>query len=797
MTTAKTSKGYKELRRDFQSLPIAFRPVPFYHMDGKFAENGKLTEEVAKNILLYKKSGYGGLTPLPVSTRSGHEGTSPKFGTDEYYDSYKAILEKAHELDMSVIFYDDLDFPTGSAGGEMETAFPNSTALTLKRFEYECTEGQNINKKLYSSQGSKLMSLVAIDIDSRKVIDLREYIKDDELIWTVPNGNWNIEEYICLPENNGFANFMSYDASMDFISLTYKRFTDRYGDYIGDTVKMTFYDDLQYKVLNRRMWDYSLNEVFEERYGFDPAPYYPALWEDIGEDTKHYRSLLMDCRAHMFADGFFKAVGDFTKQHGLISTGHVCEPKDASCSWLYGDGFLWRRHSNAVGMDLVHSYMYGLNGCKIASSAAYNYDIPTVVCEIYGNYEVLNERILYCEAMNAFSRGVNYLIPHTLWLSGKARIPHEVSHRNPEYKDILPSLNEYITRCQSLLRNGRHICDIALLYPISSVHSQMTLYESEPHGWEFSKTPENTDYMTLINSIMAYAGKDLTVIHPEVMRDKVSTDDGILYLNNTVNFERFEVLVMPGMSMISLENLKKIKKFWDGGGKIIATVELPSEAFEFSPDKNYDEEVRSIIYDIFGVEGNSHDVMENIYENKNQNGGVAYFIPSDKTGADGVYHVESKTVADILDSLYIAYDVEITNMPTLDDCGALSLILPAYKNSGAANAMLKGGVFGYIHKKQDDSDIYFFSNSTSADYDGDILLRGEMNPEIWDPYTGKIKRAEYEKVTYRGKIYTKLKLKLKSGTSVFAVSGNEHDLFDFLHEHGTAEKIDEFIPEGK
>ena len=85
-------------------------------MDGRFAENGKLTEDVAKNIVLYKKSGYGGLTPLPVSASDGHEGTQPAFGTEEYYDDYRALLDKARELDMSIVYYDDLDFPTGPRG---------------------------------------------------------------------------------------------------------------------------------------------------------------------------------------------------------------------------------------------------------------------------------------------------------------------------------------------------------------------------------------------------------------------------------------------------------------------------------------------------------------------------------------------------------------------------------------------------------------------------------------------------------------------------------------------------------
>ena len=793
----KNAKEYKELKRDFQLMPMSFRPVPFYHMDGRFAEGGKLTEDVAKNIALYKKSGYGGLTPLPVSASGGHEGTLPEFGTEEYYDDYRALLDKARELDMSIVYYDDLDFPTGRAGGEMARAFPNSCALMLRRFEHECMEGETVKHKLQSGEGYKLMSIVALEVDDYKVLDLREYVDGDTLTWTVPDGNWNIEEYVCLPAGNGYANFMSYDASMDYVSLTYKRFADRYADYIGNVVRMTFYDDLQYNVPNRRMWDYSFNEVFEEKYGFDPAPYYPALWEYIGEDTEHYKALFMDCRAQMFANGFFKAVGDFTKRHGLLSMGHVSEPKDASCSWVYGDGFLWRKWGGAVGLDLVHWYMYGFNGLKIASSAAYNYDLDTVVCEIYGNYGQLDKRILYCEAMNAFSRGVNYMIPHTLWLSGKARIPHEVSHRNPEFKNDLPDLLDYMTRCQTLLRGGRHVCDIAMLYPIYSVHSQMYLYETEAHGFEFSKTPENTDYMTLINSIMAYAGHDLTVLHPEVMTERVTCDEGVLYLNNARNFERFRVLIMPGMSMISLENLRLIKKFWDGGGKIIATVELPSKAFEFAPDKSCDDEVVRLIEEIFGEASGERTVLKDIYENHNENGGAAYFLPSDKTGADGTYHVESRLISELLDDLDVAYDVEIMDMPTLDEQGALSLIYPSYMNSGVAKAIVKGGVFGCLHKRQENCDVYFFSNSTKADYDGEVLLRGNLNPELWNPHTGKIKRAENELVNYRGEVYTKVKLKLDSAESVFVVCGNERELFDILRDIAEPKTIEEFVPDEK
>ena len=55
--------------------------------------------------------------------------------------------------------------------------------------------------------------------------------------------------------------------------------------------------------------------------------------------------------------------------------------------------------------------------------------------------------------------------------------------------------------------------------------------------------------------------------------------------------------------------------------------------------------------------------------------------------------LESRLIADILGKLDVAYDAEVIGMPTLDECGALSLICPLYKKSGTCDAVLKTGVF--------------------------------------------------------------------------------------------------------
>lgn len=753
-----------ELKKNFLNIKNEYRTVPFYHLDGDISDE----DAVLSQLNGFKKSGYGGVVLLPVSE------TRPIYGTDAYYKAYEKILEKAKKLGLSVIYYDDLDFPSGWAGGELAEKYPAALAKQLCRRELTCTSGEHTRFKLVKE--GRLMSVVAVENDTRETIDLRDYIEDDCAVWDTPEGNWIMQQYYVttLPDTH-YVNYLDYDACRCFINLTYKRFTDMFGEYIGETVIMTFYDDIQYNTPNRRMWDDDFNRVFFEKYGFDPAPYYPALFDDIKEDTDHYKALFMNCRAEMLADGFFRAVSDFTKAHGLVSTGHVAESKSASAPWLFGDGMLYQKYAGACGLDLVHRYLYGSNGLKLASSSAYNYDRELVCCEIFGNYAKLNSDIMYREAMNAFARGINFLIPHTLWLSGVARIPHEVSHRNPEFRDILHNWNDFAARAQTMLRGGRHVCDIALLYPIYSLEAQTSLFITQASGFEFPKTPVNADYMNVINSVLNYCGHDLTVLHPDILNEKCHSDDGILYLGNEVNFEQYKLLIMPGTSQISVKSIRIIKKFFDDGGKIIATDALPFRAFEFSPANKekgintYDDEVRETVEYIFGVKKDEINAFETYYENKNDAGGAAYYILPSKTAADGTDLVDSQILSLIIDSkLNIAHDVIIENMPRIQNSGILNLALPMFVKMNVLGGT--GGLFNYIHRKYAGCDIYYFSNSTNTPYEGSVSLHGEYTVcEEWNPHTGKIKKSDFEYTDIKDKTYTLVTLSLDPASSVFIV----------------------------
>ena len=74
--------------------------------------------------------------------------------------------------------------------------------------------------------------------------------------------------------------------------------------------------------------------------------------------------------------------------------------------------------------------------------------------ETYAAYNGINEKTVYKVAMDQFAMGINYQIP-----------ARTVQPKRPE-------LNDYVGRLSYLLQHGKHVADIAVLYPIASLHAQ-------------------------------------------------------------------------------------------------------------------------------------------------------------------------------------------------------------------------------------------------------------------------------------------------------------------------------------
>ena len=159
------------------------------------------------------------------------------------------------------------------------------------------------------------------------------------------------------------------------------------------------------------------SEKFQQLNGYDPRPWYPALWYNIGPETESVRHAFFNTRAELLADGFPKLVGEWTKKNGLKDTGHPPGNYDPTPIDMNADIFKFYRHTQVPLMDAIIDYQFGQNGHKLISSAADYYDKSVVATEVYGAFKEnsFDSLMLYRPVMELFIRGVNFVIPHGMW----------------------------------------------------------------------------------------------------------------------------------------------------------------------------------------------------------------------------------------------------------------------------------------------------------------------------------------------------------------------------------------------
>ncbi len=731
---------HKDKRDRFAAPDMAHRPI--YYLEIPYPRTEDAERIAEREVLRCREAGCSTVIPmLPYATEL-------KDAEDITYvrGIYAIILKKAKELDLKVGFHLDYAFERIVIQMMDDLGETHLHARILERKEYICREGEELSRRLHEGE---LVSLVAYSEMHGEVIDLRPFIKEGKLLWTVPRGNWVVQEYLVVTEEEcRRANYLSYDASYHYVKGVLALFWDTLEPYLKTTVTLLSYSGIGFHGENRRDWDISFDKLFLERFGYDPAPNYPALFDYMGTETAHIKAHMMKIRASMLQHGIMQALNDIAGELGLSTFVCLSEPKLTACSFLSGDAMLNNSYSPCALFD--KAYLYGVNSVKIAAGAAYNFDIERVNGELFRNYSRKDATRLLRDAMNAFARGVNNAALH---------LTEELSE-NDEFCT-------FAARVQTMLRGGRHVADIAMLYPIYDLHSHVTLYFSPTDAYEYPPTPATADYMTLINSISFYAGHDLTVLHPKTLAARCRAEDGVLYLDNEKNKEAFRILVLPATEMISLESMKMIKAFYDCGGKILATGVLPTKAFEYDGTDRYDREVRALAEEIFGKDACNPHVLRRYCQNQNEAGGEAIFLYFSTSAADGTQMVKSSTVNSALNAFDIPFDIYMPGMQRSESTGALNCIYPEYHTIGLHRTFPGAGMLNHLHKKTDEGDIYYFANSTDQEYNHHVLLRGVHRVEEWDPHTGEILPRKSKLISHGGELYTNVRLTLPSSRSTF------------------------------
>jgi hypothetical protein len=712
-------------RQEFNEPPLKYatRPLWFWN-DAPVTEQG-IVEQMQ---LSRDKCGYGGFGILPFGKKF-----RPVYLSDEYFQVYGTALKKAKQLGMTMCIYDEYGYPSGSAGaihGDGTPRFANKhPEHTIKRLDKheENITGPGTYSAAVSKEG-RLMSVVAMQMETKQRIDLTRAVKDGKLSWSVPAGQWKVMIFVCVRDGDPNVDYLDPEGVAHFVEMTHQQYYNRFKEYFGNTIDGTFFDEPTMYRAKGRMWTGAFNEKFQAKHSFDPAPYYPALWYDIGPETEAARNYLFGFRTELYASGFPKVIQEWCTKHGIAATGHQDQEEVVNPVSVSGDLMKCFKYQDIPGVDKIGGNRPAQRFYKVISSAAYNWDKALVMSETYGAMGDIDWETIYHVAMEQYTKGINQLIPHAVWYDPQGRIyKPELSWRHPKYASELSQFNKYMSRLNLMLQNhGRHVADIAVLYPIATLQAGHYLDGALGHYKGGVAIPE-ADYVDVGELLATQVGRDYTFLHPEVLDEKCEVQGDVLKLNNAVNYEAFRVMLVPGHKTISWSNLKKVKAFYDNGGKVIATGTLPHKSAEFG----HDEDVANAIEALFPNSANADAERGS----QNTKGGTAVFLKTPN----------AHSLQEALDRMLEVYDVEFES----------------------------GKVLRYIHKIHKGEHIYFFANLDEATVSTQVELRGRLLPELWNPHTGEVSIPDFSHEK-RGEVdVTRLKLELSPLNSIFVVAPAE------------------------
>ncbi|HHW48757.1 MAG TPA: hypothetical protein GXX14_09105 [Clostridiaceae bacterium] len=556
-----------ETMKHFKEPPRQYSPVGVWWWSGEEVKHERLRWQM-------ERFAEGGLYNLmivnlaPTGPIFGADPDNPPFHSEEWWHLLDSVCRDASELGIKIWFYDQIGFSGTNFQADIVRDEPEYTGQSLESIttegngslEIECPDG---GEPLYAAavpidmQGNVTGSFIPVEIKERKVCCSLPGRYRLRLIYTV---------------NRGF-DYFSPAACKCLLDRIHGEIKRRLGHWLGNVIVGSFQDELPHLP----SWSKNFREEFLKRKGYDILPYLPFLWE-IGYSDASAKTVRIDyysLRAELSEEAFFKPFFDWHKSNNLICGFDQQSPARAGepigTVRIYADYLRTHRWFGAPGSD-------HFGEVKIHSSIAHLNDRPRVWIEAFhstGWGGTLEETFDWL--MPWLIGGGNLYCPHAVYYSTRGGwwewAPLSTCWRQP-YWQHYSIFSKAVSRLCYLIACGRHVCDIGIMYPTTTIQSGLTL-----NGKNDEAKLANDTYIDLcgqtfwtdIKTGVLYKDKrDFDVLSDEALAES-KIIDGSIYIRK----ESYKVIILPGCSVVKEETARVLCQFVESGGLLIAVGVYP------------------------------------------------------------------------------------------------------------------------------------------------------------------------------------------------------------------------------
>ena len=171
------------------------------------------------------------------------------FLSKEYFDLYaKAIDAGLKYGNPPLVFYDEVGYPSGMAGGFLYSKYPQHAAKSLEKIEQGIVGPSHVEIQI--PEGITL-GAVRMNLDTKELVDISDKINNQQqLQCAVPEGRWKVMGFYLDPKaslgqgrKSGYVDYLDDEAVHVYIDLCYQAHYDHLEKYFGNVLKITHYDE--------------------------------------------------------------------------------------------------------------------------------------------------------------------------------------------------------------------------------------------------------------------------------------------------------------------------------------------------------------------------------------------------------------------------------------------------------------------------------------------------------------------------------------------------------------------------
>ena len=389
-------------------------------------------------------------------------------------------------------------------------------------------------------------------------IDVTGLVENGELTWIAPEGEWEVWPFRAV-RREGTLNSLMKASGETVVQGFYQPFEDHNPGEGSRGLNYFFNDELKVG-LGKFAWNSDFADEFRKRKGYALLDVLPAMWVDMGDITPKVRIDYADVRMSLIEERYFEPIYNWHASRGIIfgcdNHGRGLEPS------AYGDYYRATRWYTAPGHDTPGGRADLIKG-KVSSSIANLYGLPRVQLEGYHSlgWGATTERIMeatcenYLYGCNLFSlHGCYYTTHGSHW----EWAPPCYHFRMP-YWEHMGTFLKYFERLSYLMSQGHHVCDVAVIYPVSP-------YEAELDG------DGARDIAFDMGRKLMAAGINFDFIDHQSLARAVVEDDELVVENAKASYK---VLIVPGMEAIRWETMQQAASFSGAGGIVLSVGALP------------------------------------------------------------------------------------------------------------------------------------------------------------------------------------------------------------------------------